>query len=140
MENRGGVQPGAESFVVEKGLLDGRGFIPVVNQGGVHLVPSAILLQAVLSRRVRRGSARSLIIIEEIMRIFVGLDIDEQIRGRIAEFIAEVRGLAPDVRWVTPVSLHVTLKFIGEKSEAAVAAIEKAEGDISAEAFDIPFL
>jgi RNA 2',3'-cyclic 3'-phosphodiesterase len=73
------------------------------------------------------------------MRVFVGLDIDEEIRGQIAQFMSEVRGLAPDVRWVMPDSLHVTLKFIGEKSEAAVAEIEKALGTISAEAFEISF-
>jgi RNA 2',3'-cyclic 3'-phosphodiesterase len=73
------------------------------------------------------------------MRIFVGLDIDEEIRGRIAEFIREVRGSAPDVRWVAPESLHVTLKFVGEKPEAAVAEIEKALASIAAEPFDISF-
>ena len=66
--------------------------------------------------------------IEMIMRVFVGLDIDEEIRGKIAEFVQEVRRFAPDVRWVAPESLHVTLKFIGEKPEVAVAEIEKALG------------
>jgi 2'-5' RNA ligase len=73
------------------------------------------------------------------MRVFVGLDIDEEIRERIAEFVAEVRRAAPDVRWVTPESLHVTLKFIGEKPEAAVAGIEKALASITAEPFEISF-
>ena len=73
------------------------------------------------------------------MRIFVGLDIDEEIRGRIAEFIEEVRSSAPDVRWVAPESLHVTLKFIGEKPEAAAAEIEKALALIAAGPFDISF-
>ena len=73
------------------------------------------------------------------MRIFVGLNIDEEIRGRIAAFVAEVRPHAPDVRWVIPESLHVTLKFIGEKPEAAVAEIEKALSSIAAEPFEISF-
>src|SRR5260370_36050182 len=73
------------------------------------------------------------------MRLFVALDIDEEIRKQIEQFIEEVRGLAPDVRWVTPESLHVTLKFIGEKPEAVVAEIEKAVGLVSAEAFEISF-
>jgi 2'-5' RNA ligase len=73
------------------------------------------------------------------MRVFVGLDIDEEIRGRIEEFIREVRGLAPDVRWVTPESLHVTLKFIGEKPDAVVAEIEKALGSLSAETLELSF-
>ena len=54
---------------------------------------------------------------------------------RIEEFVAELRGVAPDVRWVTPESLHVTLKFIGEKPEPAVAELEKALGSVTAESF-----
>jgi 2'-5' RNA ligase len=73
------------------------------------------------------------------MRVFVGLDIDEEIRGRIAEFVGEVRGLAPEVRWVAAESLHVTLKFIGEKPDGVVAEIEKALGMISGESFEISF-
>ncbi len=73
------------------------------------------------------------------MRVFVGLDIDDEIRGRMEEFIREVRGLAPDVRWVTPESLHVTLKFVGEKPDGVVPEIEKALGRIAAEAFEVSF-
>ncbi len=73
------------------------------------------------------------------MRVFVGMDIDEGIRGRIAEFAREVRGFAPEVRWTEPESWHVTLKFIGERSDASVAEIEKALGSIAAEPFDISF-
>src|SRR5258708_28555849 len=73
------------------------------------------------------------------MRVFVGLDIDEEICRRIIQFVAEVRGLAPDVRWVSPESLHVTLKFIGEKPDSVVAEIEKALETMSAEAVQISF-
>ena len=48
------------------------------------------------------------------MRLFVAIDIDESIRAAIAQFMAGVRGFAPDVRWVSPESLHITLKFVGE--------------------------
>ena len=73
------------------------------------------------------------------MRLFVALDIDEEIRRRIAQFVEELRGLAPDVRWVKPESLHVTLKFIGEKPEGVGAEIEKALGSVSAETFELSF-
>jgi 2'-5' RNA ligase len=73
------------------------------------------------------------------MRVFVGLDIDDEIRRKIAEFVADVRGLAPDVRWVAAESLHVTLKFIGEKPDGVVAEIEKALATMSAEGFEISF-
>ncbi len=57
------------------------------------------------------------------MRIFIGIDLDEGIRGRIARFIEGVSGFAPEARWVRPESLHITLKFIGEQKEEQVEAI-----------------
>jgi len=73
------------------------------------------------------------------MRLFVALDIDEAIRERIALFMEGVRGFAPDARWVTPASLHVTLKFIGEQPEAAVEQIKQALGSIHAVTTEIHF-
>ena len=60
------------------------------------------------------------------MRIFVALDIDAAIRQRIQRFMEGVSGFAPDARWVRPESLHVTLKFIGEKPQDAVEGIKRA--------------
>jgi len=64
------------------------------------------------------------------MRLFVALDIDAEIRARIAQFMEGVRGFAPDARWVSAESLHLTLKFIGEwpaerldELKAALAAV-----------------
>lgn len=57
------------------------------------------------------------------MRIFIGIDLDDAIRAKIARFIEGVSGFAPEVRWVQPESLHITLKFIGEQKEEQVAAI-----------------
>jgi RNA 2',3'-cyclic 3'-phosphodiesterase len=48
------------------------------------------------------------------MRLFVALDIDEEIRHRITEFRDQMRVLAPDVRWVGPETFHITLQFLGE--------------------------
>jgi 2'-5' RNA ligase len=60
------------------------------------------------------------------MRIFIALDIDEAIRNRIARFMDGVRGFAPDARWVRSESLHVTLKFIGERAPENVDQIKEA--------------
>ncbi|MGC2109153.1 MAG: RNA 2',3'-cyclic phosphodiesterase [Candidatus Korobacteraceae bacterium] len=48
------------------------------------------------------------------MRLFVALDIDPEIRQRIAEFRDQMRVVAPEVRWVGPETFHVTLQFLGE--------------------------
>jgi 2'-5' RNA ligase len=73
------------------------------------------------------------------MRIFVALDIDDEIRERIARFIAEMRALVPDARWVAPESLHVTLKFIGEKPDELVKQVQECLASISANSFDLSF-
>ena len=73
------------------------------------------------------------------MRIFVALDIDEDIRSRIAKFADDLRPHAPAVRWVKPESLHITLKFIGEKPDPAVKQVEQTLGSVSISAFQVKF-
>jgi len=51
------------------------------------------------------------------MRLFVALDIDPEIRRRIAEFRDKLRPYAPDVRWVGPATFHITLQFLGESAK-----------------------
>ena len=71
------------------------------------------------------------------MRLFVALDIDDNIRGRVSTFLDGVSGFAPDARWVRPESLHVTLKFIGKKSEDEVEKIKRALKTIEGGAVEI---
>jgi RNA 2',3'-cyclic 3'-phosphodiesterase len=73
------------------------------------------------------------------MRVFIALDIDDAIRARLELFLNGVRGFAPEARWVRPESMHVTLKFIGEKPSDAVEEIKKALGGIRAGAIEISF-
>jgi 2'-5' RNA ligase len=73
------------------------------------------------------------------MRVFVALDIDDAIRGRLQLFLDGVRGFAPDARWVRPGSMHVTLQFIGEKSVEAVEEIKQALARIQGGVMQISF-
>ncbi len=73
------------------------------------------------------------------MRIFIALDIDDAIRQRIQRFIEGVSGFGPDARWVRPESLHLTLKFIGEKPIETVEEIKCALSSIRAEPIEIAF-
>ncbi|HVP43359.1 MAG TPA: RNA 2',3'-cyclic phosphodiesterase [Terriglobales bacterium] len=73
------------------------------------------------------------------MRLFVALDIPDEIRHRIRTFIAGVRGFAPDVRWVAPDSLHLTLKFIGEQPDDKLGAIKDALTTVAAQGVDVRF-
>jgi 2'-5' RNA ligase len=73
------------------------------------------------------------------MRIFIALDIENAIRERIQRFMEGVRGFAPDARWVRPESLHVTLKFIGEKPAPAVEEIKRTLASVQSTAFECTF-
>jgi 2'-5' RNA ligase len=73
------------------------------------------------------------------MRLFIALDIDDSIRERITRFMEGVRGFAPDARWVRPESLHVTLKFIGEKPDDSIGEIERALSEIKAPPLEMTF-
>lgn len=73
------------------------------------------------------------------MRIFIGIDLDDAIRAAIARFLDGVRGFAPDVRWVTVESLHITLKFIGEQKAEQVEAIGERLRRIEGPAIEIRF-
>jgi 2'-5' RNA ligase len=71
------------------------------------------------------------------MRLFVALDLTDEIRQRIARFMEGVREFAPEPRWVRPESLHVTLKFIGETKQ--MEEIHKALETVTAGGFDLSF-
>src|ERR1041385_8005255 len=71
------------------------------------------------------------------MRLFVALDIDESIREKIVRFMEGVCEFASDVRWVKPESLHVTLKFIGERSDPE--EIKQALSKIEPPVYEVTF-
>jgi RNA 2',3'-cyclic 3'-phosphodiesterase len=73
------------------------------------------------------------------MRLFIALDITDDIRARLARFMEGVTGFAPDARWAKPESLHVTLKFIGEQPDPAVEDLKQALSVIHAAAPEISF-
>lgn len=68
------------------------------------------------------------------MRIFVALDIPEEVRRRVADFAAALQQREPRARWLRAVSIHVTLKFIGEASPPQVEKIRRALGSVRAAA------
>jgi len=48
------------------------------------------------------------------VRLFVALEIPPGVRKSLAEFLAVLRALSSQPRWVRTDNLHITLKFIGE--------------------------
>ena len=66
------------------------------------------------------------------MRLFVALDIPEDVRAAIGALVAKLRGVCRNARWVRIEGAHITLKFIGE------VPVEKAE-DIKTALLAVPF-
>jgi 2'-5' RNA ligase len=73
------------------------------------------------------------------MRIFIALDIPDEIRTRLSEYVDHARALAPDARWARIEGLHVTLKFIGEVTEDRVQEIKTALALVKAQPFAVRF-
>jgi RNA 2',3'-cyclic 3'-phosphodiesterase len=73
------------------------------------------------------------------MRLFVALDINDDIRNRIARYLEGVRGFAPAVRWMRSESLHLTLKFIGETPEQDIERTKQTLATIAADEIEIRF-
>src|ERR1017187_6598363 len=71
------------------------------------------------------------------MRIFIGIDLDSEVRVGISRFLEGVQGFAPDAKWVWPESLHLTLKFIGEQTPDQVEAITERLRRLESSPFEI---
>jgi 2'-5' RNA ligase len=73
------------------------------------------------------------------MRLFVALDIDTAVRQSISRFLEGVREFAPEARWVRPESLHVTLKFIGERPTEELTSIQRSLSQVKGFSFRLGF-
>jgi 2'-5' RNA ligase len=73
------------------------------------------------------------------MRIFIALDIPGEIRTHLAEYMDHARALASGARWAHVEGLHVTLKFIGEVTDARMQEIKTALASVRAMPFAVQF-
>lgn len=55
-----------------------------------------------------------------MIRLFVALELPEPVRNRLAGLCNGI----PDVRWVDPHNMHLTLRFIGEAEEPLLPEID----------------
>ncbi len=74
------------------------------------------------------------------MRLFVALDLNEQVRTAIANFSEELRRACPSAKWVRVEGMHVTLKFIGWIADERLVAIQQGLTEVrSAGAAELHF-
>lgn len=60
------------------------------------------------------------------MRLFVALDLPDQVRHAITELIAKLQPKSRAARWIKPENLHITLKFIGHVPNEKLSPIQAA--------------
>jgi 2'-5' RNA ligase len=65
------------------------------------------------------------------MRLFVAMDIPEEVRSAIGALASKLRIACPNARWTRIEGLHVTLKFIGETPAEKTESIKTALAAIS---------
>ena len=74
------------------------------------------------------------------MRLFIAIEIPEDIRTGFASLLKEFRSVAPQVKWVRAENLHVTLKFLGETEPAKLGALRNVLSAVrSAEPVSLEF-
>lgn len=62
-----------------------------------------------------------------MIRAFIALDINDQIRGALGQLGDELATYVPDraVRWVWPETVHLTLKFLGDIEPERVQPVQE---------------
>lgn len=68
------------------------------------------------------------------MRLFVAIALKESLRGAIVQFQQDLKPAAPELRWVRPEGMHLTLKFIGHVEDDTLPQITKALAQVKADA------
>ncbi|MEW6685748.1 MAG: RNA 2',3'-cyclic phosphodiesterase [Candidatus Edwardsbacteria bacterium] len=72
---------------------------------------------------------------EETQRIFVAIELPNNIHQKIANLQKQLKLTGADVKWVEPENIHLTLKFLGnlmkEKIEILSLGVEEAVKNIS---------
>jgi 2'-5' RNA ligase len=60
------------------------------------------------------------------MRVFIAIDLPNEIRKALSDVQRELRRVTNTCRWVAPEAIHITLRFIGEVPEKRVDEIHDA--------------
>lgn len=73
------------------------------------------------------------------MRAFIAIELPQEIKDYFKNLQDKLKTCGADVKWVEPVNIHLTLKFLGEISEPQTKEIIKIMGNVSSAkpAFDI---
>ena len=65
------------------------------------------------------------------MRAFIAIDLPDPLHTALAEAQRDFRAGARDARWTRPEGIHLTLKFLGEISDAQTKLVVEALAHVS---------
>ena len=69
------------------------------------------------------------------MRLFLAIELPQEVKDRIDELQSELRPRLSSARWVPPSNVHVTLRFLGETSAAVAHRLgERFERELMSQA------
>jgi 2'-5' RNA ligase len=65
------------------------------------------------------------------VRLFLAINIDPAVRRAVLEATEPLRAAAPTLSWLDDSRLHLTLKFVGEQPEDAVARLSASVSEVA---------
>ena len=65
----------------------------------------------------------------EEIRAFIAIELPDDIREGLGRLITQLNSNQPDVKWVEPTGIHLTLKFLGYVASNRIAEITEAIAD-----------
>jgi 2'-5' RNA ligase len=60
------------------------------------------------------------------LRLFRAINRPDEVRHRATAAVAPLRALAPELAWIDPARLHLTLKFLGEQQDDRLPVLSNA--------------
>jgi 2'-5' RNA ligase len=71
------------------------------------------------------------------MRVFIAIELPNDVRTQLKDVQRVLRPLATAAKWVSPESIHITLKFLGEVPEKRVDQIDASLASLTWKPFTI---
>jgi len=65
------------------------------------------------------------------IRSFIAVNLDGDLKKKIAEETENLRKIGGDIKWVPPENLHITLKFLGDTDEDLIPTVQERLSVIS---------
>ena len=65
------------------------------------------------------------------MRLFFAIELSDALRTAVDHAVAPLRAAEPELAWVRPEKLHLTMKFLGEVTEASLPRLASAAESVA---------